>query len=62
MTNKHYEAVARLIHAARRLRDAGAKYDPLDTIQFGLAGMFEEDNPRFSLEKFVKACEYGEEM
>jgi hypothetical protein len=52
MTKKHYEAIARIIRHYIESCQISKECEVLDE----LADYFEQDNPRFLREKFLKAC------
>lgn len=51
MTKKDYEAVAQILKDAEPQTDLG-----LRIVVFKMADMFKSENPRFSHERFYKAC------
>ena len=51
-TRKHYKVFAEIIESNR---GDGVEYT-LDQIASELADYFEQDNPRFDRDKFIKAC------
>jgi hypothetical protein len=61
MTRKDYrlvvDAMLAIRHSLERHIDGGPIMNDLDVFITGLAADFEQDNPKFDWEKFLKACE-----
>lgn len=53
---RHYEAIARTVRTARWQVGADDQ-EVIDRIEYHLANLFAEDNPRFRREQFNRACE-----
>jgi hypothetical protein len=51
-TKQHYEAIAKIINRHTSANGSIKKHE----LTRGLADMFEQDNERFSREKFLVAC------
>lgn len=59
MTKKDYEALAQVIRWQWNLADANENGDALDAVERianGMATVMEQDNPRFSRQRFLAAC------
>lgn len=56
MTKKDYQAIARAIH---RVRQDSHPETTITAVTDALADVMAADNPRFSRERFVEACETG---
>lgn len=58
-TRKHYKAIAKITDSktcVQILSDNPFDYLLKNQVIDALADMFEEDNPRFDRDKFIKAC------
>lgn len=55
-TRKHYEKVVKVINRTIPYDDATVRHN---TIQ-EFADMFEDDNPNFDRDRFLKACGFSE--
>jgi hypothetical protein len=54
MTKKHYEAIAEVLQKLHS--DWSHDNTIIPTVAGHLAGYFEQDNPRFDRDRFLKAC------
>jgi hypothetical protein len=61
MSRKDFQAIARVIYAARTepTTASGPYLVALDRVAENLAGVFAAANPRFDRARFIKACETG---
>jgi hypothetical protein len=55
MSKKHYEAIAAIILAELKISDVGEKL-VIEHLSEKLADYFKDDNPQFSINRFLVAC------
>lgn len=56
MTKKHFQAIAKILHDAQRTGDKAT----VENITRALIEMFRAENPRFDVDRFLKACGINE--
>jgi len=59
MSRKNYRAVASLIAAEYTQAPSWRERCAIRVMAQGLARIFSDDNPRFSVQRFYEACECG---
>ena len=58
MTKKHYIATAKVFERASHLEEFEdpAGFDMFCKLMYGIADVFQKDNPRFDAQRFFTAC------
>lgn len=55
-TRRHYEAIAKCIRERKEKHISRDEIPGIQAIQWELECLFENDNPNFNRERFIKAC------